>query len=355
MSQTGAIYAANRADIGRMALCGLPWSILDQLLDETEATTPAAFGLACERRADRLAGVEPGTAAMLYHFAQIKEVNDLARKCQLQARSRSEFWAGPPRWGNRHVTRVEVVEWDRTLPAIVVENPGCPRSATPLILFNGLDSAKEVELAAFADRFLGHGIDRCVLIDGPGQGEARWERGIFMRRIETVIPATLRTLRETGRAVSRADVFGVSFGGFLALKLAQTVPEIRATVCFSGATDWDHLAGLPPRLTSLFQQAVGHGPGASWESFLRSELRLAATSPIRPVLIAHGTHDSIMPIAASRRLAESYPDQLTLWEIDDGHVFLHHIDDVVSRAATWLASRANGVHRVFNHQECCDE
>lgn len=123
----------------------------------------------------------------------------------------------------------------------------------------------------------------------------------------------------------------------LADLVADTRPADAAKLYhFSCATNWDHLPRLAPWRTTLLRLAAGVGEGPSWQRFAESELRLAPTPPGCRVLVAHGTHDPVMPVEASRMLAGDHPDRVSLLELDDGHVFLHHVDDVIRRSAGWL-------------------
>jgi pimeloyl-ACP methyl ester carboxylesterase len=322
-----------------MRLCGLHWDTYDQILDLVDDKSTEAFGRACERLGTELSSVAPETSGKLYHFGQFQEVVDIARKKRLQAMARDSFWSVvASAQTNLSVRKLEVANGDHSLPAILVESNAATPDAETLVLINGLDSVKEVELWAFATRFLNAGIDRCVLLDGPGQGEALIERSITLNQFESAVQSVFQALHKNGRPIPCVKLFGVSFGGFLAMQTAQLLDCVSAVVCFSCAEEWSHLARLPKRFTQMFQFAAGTPDQSSWKQAQEKQLRLLEKPPKCPVLITHGSRDVVMPIDASRRLATRY-DQVTLLELDDGHVFLHHIEEMIKRSAKWLNER----------------
>ena len=48
------------------------------------------------------------------------------------------------------------------------------------------------------------------------------------------------------------------------MQLAQRLAGIRAAVCYSCATDWDHFSHLPGALRELFHFAAGRWEAAEW-------------------------------------------------------------------------------------------
>lgn len=327
-------YRAFYPHLGRLALCGLSWSIIDALVGRLPEPTWSVWSAACEAMAHEREPYSAAEAAALLHFAEFKETSNLDRKLALQARMRALFAhvRAESAWESHALT----IETPREkFPAWCVER-ACKNSAPRvMILLNGLDSVKEIELWYFANGFLRAGIDACVLIDGPGQGEARAVHPLDVAAFTPMVERAARTLRARFGARCDITLFGVSFGGFLAAQIAGATHAIHRALCFSCCTDWSHLATLPPDVQALFAYAA-HVPQSESVAWAAQHLRGTAGPPRVPVRIDHGVEDRIMPIAACRQLAATYPHQIQLHEYTDGHVFLHHVQDVIPQATQWI-------------------
>src|ERR1700704_6459480 len=110
----------------------------------------------------------------------------------------------------------------------LLRNPAAVDRPPVLLMIPGLDSVKE-ELQATADYFLRRGI-ATLAIDGPGQGETE-----FARNIEPAYekPAGAAIDWLEGRHdvdASRIGVYGVSLGGYYAVRVAAPRPPVRSTL-----------------------------------------------------------------------------------------------------------------------------
>ncbi|WP_447764013.1 alpha/beta hydrolase family protein [Sphingopyxis panaciterrae] len=103
----------------------------------------------------------------------------------------------------------------------------------------------------------------------------------------------------------RVCVVGASYGGYAALWAVIRNPErYRCAASFAGVTDWAAILKYDRRFLSRKARA-------SWEAKVTGDdtLNLSIVSPVqqasrltRPVLIAHGDEDSIVPISQSKKL-----------------------------------------------------
>src|SRR5690606_17161771 len=127
-------------------------------------------------------------------------------------------------------------------------------------LINGLDSAKEVELAAFAEGFLERGLS-VYTFEGPGQGALCG--ALPMTRFDEAFRAVVGALRAEG-AVGEAPlgVFGVSFGGYLACRVAAGDPRVTGCISLGGFHDGRVLERLPPAAQANVRRAYGLSPEA---------------------------------------------------------------------------------------------
>ena len=178
----------------------------EELADEASARHPESAGELWRR------------AAVYYHYAQLKLGQGEAKR-RLQERCRESFAKGGPSL-TPPARRIEVSLDGRTFPGYLrVARQGAPC----VVLVNGLDSAKEVELARFAEGFLARGLS-VFCFDGPGQGEGA--DGSTLEGAAPAVSAALDVLSregEEGAALGdapRFGLFGVSFGGHLACRIA---------------------------------------------------------------------------------------------------------------------------------------
>lgn len=236
-------------------------------------------------------------AAVYYHYAQFKlRAGD--RKDELQRRCRASYAKAASRLdppAKRIEIRAEGASFAGYLrlwraeatpplsPSRAYKSGGAASALQRcVILINGLDSAKEVELHAFAEGFLRRG---CAVFywDGPGQGEGRGT--VPMHRYPAVVSAVIDTLD-----AAAVGVFGVSFGGFLACQAAASDPRIAACVSLGGFHDARIMKRLPPPALENLHLAYGDVPS------LEDVITLA---PLRgrlqsPLLIVHGTNDHLV-------------------------------------------------------------
>lgn len=106
----------------------------------------------------------------------------------------------------------------------------------------------------------------------------------------------------------RVCVVGASYGGYAALWAAIRNPErYRCAASFAGVADWAAMLKYDRRFFSKKRRA-------SWEARVTGDatLDLSTVSPTlqasrlaRPVLIAHGDTDSIVPISQSKKLVDA--------------------------------------------------
>jgi len=123
-----------------------------------------------------------------------------------------------------------------------------------LLMIPGLDSVKE-ELQATADHFLRRGI-ATLAIDGPGQGEMEFERRIEPA-YEKPAGAAIDWLEKRDDVdASRVGVYGVSLGGYYAVRVAaiDALGRYEAAAKLSAPVESKALAALG---TALAHDADG--------------------------------------------------------------------------------------------------
>jgi kynurenine formamidase/pimeloyl-ACP methyl ester carboxylesterase len=240
-----------------------------------EAGDVASFSEALESMAAHYEATGYETrAAVYYHYAQFK-LRAGERKNALKASCRRSYAKAA---GSLHppVTRVEGREF-----AGYLRSPISPTSC--VVLINGLDSAKEVELHAFAEGFLRR-----------GSAVFYWDTPLPLHRHSSVVSAVLDALTPQLGDIS-FGVFGVSFGGFLACHAAASDARIAACVSLGGFHDARIVKRLPPPALDNLRLAYGLSPDAD-VAVLDDVITL---EPLRgrmqrPLLIVHGTNDHLV-------------------------------------------------------------
>lgn len=192
-----------------------------------------------------------------------------------------------------------------------------------------------------------------VALDRPGYGASRQAAGGFMTNARAVLAEL------DARGIERAVLVGHSYGGGVALSLAQLAPErVEALVLLASVgpgclTGWDRLLAAPVAgevcavsawwLTPWLARAslaamarwrrrpfgadehvnvriwgtVHHDHGPVWRSFLTEQralvreldgLTAGLAGVVQPVLLVADPHDTLIPARTTHQLAAVLPD-----------------------------------------------
>ena len=134
----------------------------------------------------------------------------------------------------------------------------------------------------------------------------------------------------------RIGFLGISLGGILGGVFAAEEPRIRATVLWSAGGDWGRLI---TQSRHRFAQRL-RGQGANGAAAIGAELadvdpaRLAGRIAPRPLLMIHGTKDTVVPPACAEALygAAGQPKRLIL--LPGGHI--PDFEGMLGRTVRWL-------------------
>jgi 5-aminopentanamidase len=275
-------------------------------------------------------------AALCWHWGKFVFVDDLDQQRAAHDRTVACFRRGaatltPPAEPVR-------VPYGNTTLAAYLRVPASQTRPPVVIMMPGLDSVKE-ELQATAQYMLDRGL-AVIAIDGPGQGEAEYELPIepAYERVATAVADYLEGRDDIDPA--RIGGFGVSLGGYYAARAAAFEPRIRAAVSLAGpyqwSLDWDI---LPPQTRATFQ----HRSGATTEAEAREKLAAltlehAAARINRPLLVAAGGRDRLVPTYQAERLAREAPGAELMLDPDGSHGLTSHAFEYRSKMADWLAA-----------------
>lgn len=283
-------------------------------------------------------------AAACHHFAEFFYFDEPDLKIASRARVTEVFERGIP--------YLQEVVQPLTIPFEGQDLPGyliTPQGEGPwpcVVLINGLDSAKEVELYAFARDFLARGMC-AVVFDGPGQGELLGKTPMVVD-FEQVVAAVVDLARlQPSVDAERIGLFGVSFGGYLAARAAATIPGIRACVNLSGGFDHDNYRDINSMVRTDFRFVFDVADDDAMERICRESLHLRGIPSLQvPLLAIHGELDSIIPLESCQRMLDwaASETELILYP-GERHVATNYFGDFIPRFCDWMAQRLGAVTR----------
>ena len=220
-----------------------------------------------------------------------------------------------------------------------------------VVLSGGIDYWKsDSELHTIAETLLGEGLATFAL-DMPGTGESPLPNGPTAERIYSAAIAHLAA--RTDLDGGRVGVYGLSFGGHWAVKLALTDPRVRAAVNVSGPIHhaftpaW--LATIAPGTLATLAATLGRplpalgGPPGLARALAPLSLETQGLLRARPnrsaILSIAGGRDEVVPLADLTVLTDHGIAQDTLLFADDRHVASANRALHLPLAARWLGVR----------------
>ncbi|MGO6747877.1 alpha/beta hydrolase family protein [Rhizobium ruizarguesonis] len=313
----------------------------------TLALSYEAIAVSSISTAGRIAALRSAAAA--YHFAEFMFFEDakikaglrqLVRRCFTQAMRDAEtpFESRVVKAGGEHIQTFLFH------PTTSHSNTSSPC----VILSNGLDSMTEIEVLSIGEYLLDRGI-AILLFEGPGQG---LDLGVRPLRIdmEVVVADLVGQLGDDeGIDSNRLGFFGVSFGGYFALRMAEKLPKtFRGIVNLSGGPAIAPFNGLPRRLRQDF--AFAFGSSAPEDLQLRFDtLRLAEPTKAEgpDILSIHGRLDDIFPASALEAYANAQIErhELRIHEAE-AHVCMNHLHPNLIGAADWMFQKLDPAGRL---------
>lgn len=275
-------------------------------------------------------------AAALFHFSQFHLFSDTLRKRQAQDLTVS-CYARARSWLVPRCQRFNFVSDRVCYPGYLRETDAGPNGAY-VILVNGLDSVKEVELHYWSEVFLQAGLSTLVF-DGPGQGPV-WRDQALCVDYDAVIRAAVCALEEErGANPSHIGLFGISFGGHLVSRAAALLPRLGAAVDLGGPFDFSFLATARPALQQNFCYAYAAPDVESLLSRVDPAGLDAVPPPACPLLIVHGRRDASIPAEHAARTWAWAPNAELHLFADGDHVCTNRFTEVTSLVTDWLAPR----------------
>jgi dienelactone hydrolase len=219
--------------------------------------------------------------------------------------------------GDARIEIVEVPFEGGSLPAYFVHPQNAKPGPNPCVVyFDGLDVTKEIQYLRGIPDLVRRGIS-CLLVDGPGTGEAIRFRNLYLRHdYEKAGTACLEFLRQRADVdPDRIGIVAISLGGYYAPRCASLEPRFAA--CIAWGAIWDYHATWKRRVEANFKASMSvPGHHIMWILGVDTvEEALRKLEPFRldgvvqkmrcPFLIVHGEDDEQVPLADARALYEA--------------------------------------------------
>ncbi|MCC7345946.1 MAG: prolyl oligopeptidase family serine peptidase [Variibacter sp.] len=228
---------------------------------------------------------------------------------------------------------VEVPFEGGSLPGYFVHAQNAKPGPTPCaVYFDGLDVTKEIQYLRGVPDLIKRGIS-CLVMDGPGTGEAIRFRGLHLRHdYEKAGSACVDYLEQRGDVdPKRIGIVAISLGGYYAPRCASLEPRFAA--CIAWGAIWDYHGTWKRRVDANFKASMSvPGHHIMWILGVDSvEEALRRLEPFQldgvvqkmrcPFLIVHGEDDEQVPLKDARALyaASGSPDKtLRVFTAEEG-------------------------------------
>ncbi len=255
------------------------------------------------------------------------------------------------------IEAVEVPFENTSLPGYLVhaENTASPRPPC-VVYFDGLDITKELQYLRGVPDIIRRGTS-CLVLDGPGNGEAIRFRGLPLRHDYEVAGTAALDYLETRPDVDagRVGVMGISLGGYYAPRCAALEPRFRA--CVAWGAIWDYHATWKRRVDLQFATPLSV-PGDHIAWVLGVETVDAALAKLRafrlkgvveqirsPFLLLHGAEDEQVPVADAQALFDAVGSEdktLRIFTGDEGgaqHCQTDQLTIATTTIGDWLTEK----------------
>jgi len=228
---------------------------------------------------------------------------------------------------------VEIPYEDGSLPAYFVHARNTSAARNPcVVFFDGLDVTKELQYSRGVEDLVKRGMS-CLVMDGPGTGEAIRLRNYYLRHDYEVAGSACIDYLERRPEVDakRIGVMAISLGGYYAPRCASMEPRFAA--CVAWGAIWDYYATWKRRIDASFKASMSV-PGHHIMWILGVDTIDAALKKLEayrldgvvqkmrcPFLITHGADDEQVPIVDAQALynaAGSADKTLRIFTADEG-------------------------------------
>jgi Esterase FrsA-like len=221
---------------------------------------------------------------------------------------------------HRHATltdvKIEIVDvpyQGKSLPGYFVHAQNAKSQRTPcVVFFDGLDVTKEIQFVRGVPDLIKRGIS-CLVMDGPGTGEAIRFGGHYLRHDYEVAGSACIDFLEQRSDVDpkKIGIVAISLGGYYAPRCAAMEPRYAA--CIAWGAQWDYHDTWKKRIDASFKTSLSvPGHHIEWIMGAKSpDEALKKLEPFKldgvmqkmrcPFLLVHGADDEQIPLADAQK------------------------------------------------------
>lgn len=277
-------------------------------------------------------------ASYLYHFAQLytrsedPKKKELHNKCVQCYRRAAKFFDPPLQVVKISLEQNEMMGYLR-IPS--KKRPPC------VIMLDGADSTKE-EAHYQAEAFLERGM-AVFYFDGPGQGETGYTLKMTDDNYEKAVSRVLDFICNYDVNVDRIGVYGISLGGYLAVRAAAFDKRIKAAVSVSGFYRLK-FEDLTVATKEAMRYMLGLEDILEIQRFVDEKMTLEGIlEKVQcPLLIIHGNQDHMISRESVIQIQNKVPNA-ELQTYEEGVHGLANLDNIVRPTiADWMQSRLAG-------------
>jgi 2,6-dihydroxypseudooxynicotine hydrolase len=275
------------------------------------------------------------SASAAYNFSQYVIFLDIGRKRSLHEACVRAYAQAAPLFDPP--ARPFEVPFRRHLMRGYLRLPARSRPVPVAVIFNGTNAVKE-EMHWWAEALLARGV-AVITFDGPGLGST-WHRMSMVAEPRPVGVAILNQIEATPELDPDAVAFfGMSLGGYLAIRMATHDTRVRAVAAVSPPYSVDiywnvTLASLRRELAALY--GIEEREMGAWVD----RITLAEVLPRlqSPLMVAGGGHDLITPGTEAWRIFEGGRCERELVYYPKGaHDCFNVLADLRPRMVGWLS------------------
>ncbi|MGX1186402.1 alpha-beta hydrolase superfamily lysophospholipase [Pseudomonas sp. F-14 TE3623] len=348
-TESSAILALQRAmPITRLLDCGMDYADAQELFKETSA------GCEWDKKAELLANRQferAGRAMTRGHlttareaqaagiaslvFAQMALNFDDPRKRFLYGRLAEEtHWLAD--YSAAQMMRIEVPFENAHAVGWLIRPPDQVRGT--VLVFGG-QSGWGMAYFPIAQALARRGL-ATLLAEGPGQGETRLNKGIYVNGDITAAYQSFITHIADDHSLGAVGIWGNSIGGLWAAKTAAADDRIRAC-CVNGAFASPKL--LPYRMFTEQAAAMlgNEDPNAIQTNFDRMSFHSGRDRIACPLLVLHGGADPLVQLEDQQPFMDAADkENVTLKTWPDGeHTIYNHATERTAFVADWFADK----------------
>ncbi len=208
---------------------------------------------------------------------------------------------------------VDVPYQGKSLPGYFVHAQNAKSQRTPcVVFFDGLDVTKEIQFVRGVPDLIKRGIS-CLVMDGPGTGEAIRFGGHYLRHDYEVAGSACIDFLEKRSDVDpkKIGIVAISLGGYYAPRCAAMEPRYAA--CIAWGAQWDYHDTWKKRIDASFKTSLSvPGHHIEWITGAKSlDEALKKLEPFKldgvmqkmrcPFLLVHGADDEQIPLADAQK------------------------------------------------------